>query len=444
MEISKERKEELLNTFLLHYQMPEREDLKEVSFEELEFLIRSAEVYHDKKEMAADNFLEKKERFTELLMSRIWQLEGLFVAGDIHTGYPHIMGDGTIMIFSDEDYAEKAGAHYQKLGLTLEIQMIPKDGIRHFFADCFWWGMEEMVLDMGTYSIRLSRSALLPPPDEKRIPKAARPIKNPSLMSAMIRHRQILFEEKKDENWKRAEQFLCDRMLKEIVRGRYLCPTQIKTADGKPVDHNRVMTLKGGAVFRFAMLSDGSGTTWFPAFTDWDAFYNMYERDEWNARSLTYEELIAVSRENGIIINPGSMETRIDENRKKILSGYLEREKRLQKELAGGRLKDCGNGIKIGVSVESTEEIEQALTGYLKTQKDVKRAFLGIKTDHEIDISYFLALDMKEDEKSVLEGITKALAGKLGAMRLDVRRADGALLKRLEGIPPFYKKGLFT
>lgn len=56
----------------------------------------------------------------------------------------------------------------------------------------------------------------------------------------MARHRQILFEEKKDEQWKRAEQFLCDRMLKEVVRGEFLCPVKVvedpkeeKDADGK-------------------------------------------------------------------------------------------------------------------------------------------------------------------------------------------------------------------
>ena len=44
MEISKERKEELLETHLLNYEMPDEQELAKLTLEELEFLIRSAEV----------------------------------------------------------------------------------------------------------------------------------------------------------------------------------------------------------------------------------------------------------------------------------------------------------------------------------------------------------------------------------------------------------------
>lgn len=443
MEITNERKEELLNKFLLHYDMPKREDLDEVNFEELEYLIRSAQVFHDKKEIPADNLLEKRDRYTELLMSRLWQLEGIFVAGDPHTQYPHIMGDGSVMIFSTEEMANKAAEHYEEQGLGLEIQFVPKDGMRHFFMDCYWWGMELLVLDMGIYSVHINRTKLMPPPDERKIPKVARPVRNPAFMAACIQHRQLLFLENKDEKWTRSERIMCDRMLRELVKGKFLCPVKITTADGKPVDHNSVMTLKEGATMRFAMLGDNEKRPWFPAFTDWDAFFNMYQRDEWNAQILSYEDLVTVSKDNGIIINPGSLDTRIDENRKKVLAGYVEREKRLQKEKEGGMLRDCGNGISIGASVESTSELEQILADYLKTQKDVKRAFLSMKVTQNMDVCYLLVLDMKEEEKSVLEGIAKAVQGKLGALRLEIRKADEGALQWMEGITPFYKKGLF-
>ncbi|MGN0341417.1 MAG: enhanced serine sensitivity protein SseB C-terminal domain-containing protein [Roseburia sp.] len=443
MEITNERKEELLNKFLLNYNMPEREDLADVSFEELEFLIRSAQIFHDKKEMTADNLLEKRDRYTELLMSRLWKLDGIYIAGDPNTQYPHIMGDGSIMIFSTEELANKASAHYEEQGLALEIQYVPKDGMTHFFTDCYWWGMELLVLDMGTYSVHINRTKLMPLPDEKKIPKAARPVRNPAFMAATIQHRQLLFREERDEKWTRSERAMCDRMLRELVRGRYLCPVKITTADGKPVDHNSVMTLKEGATIRFAMLGDNEKRPWLPAFTDWDAFFNMYQRDEWNAQILTYEDLVTVSKENGIVINPGSMETRIDANRKKVLEGYLQRYKRLQKEKEGGMLRDCGNGISIGASVESTSELEQILADFLKTQKDVKRAFLAVKVVQDSDIAYLLVLDMKENEKSVLEGIAQTVQGKLGALRLEIRKADEAVLAWMEGMTPFYKKGLF-
>ena len=61
MEISKERKEELLETHLLNYEMPDEQELAKLTLEELEFLIRSAEVHHKKKTFVADNFLKKIE-----------------------------------------------------------------------------------------------------------------------------------------------------------------------------------------------------------------------------------------------------------------------------------------------------------------------------------------------------------------------------------------------
>ncbi len=84
---------------------------------------------------------------------------------------------------------------------------------------------------------------MLPPPDFSELSKAQIPVVNPALILAMARHRQILFEEKKDEQWKRAEQFLCDRMLKEVVRGEFLCP--VKSGRG-PEGRKRMQTEKKG------------------------------------------------------------------------------------------------------------------------------------------------------------------------------------------------------
>ena len=71
MEISKERKEELLETHLLNYEMPDEQELAKLTLEELEFLIRSAEVHHKKKTFVADNFLKKIEVFNRILADKI-------------------------------------------------------------------------------------------------------------------------------------------------------------------------------------------------------------------------------------------------------------------------------------------------------------------------------------------------------------------------------------
>ena len=44
MELSKDKKDELLNTHLLNYNMPAVEDLAGLTITELEFLMKSAEI----------------------------------------------------------------------------------------------------------------------------------------------------------------------------------------------------------------------------------------------------------------------------------------------------------------------------------------------------------------------------------------------------------------
>ena len=119
MEISKERKEELLETHLLNYEMPDEQELAKLTLEELEFLIRSAEVHHKKKTFVADNFLKKIEVFNKILADKIKGCKELYCAWDKHTGYPRVMGDGSVLIFSTKEFAQKAIEHYKEQNVEL-------------------------------------------------------------------------------------------------------------------------------------------------------------------------------------------------------------------------------------------------------------------------------------------------------------------------------------
>lgn len=127
MEISKERKEELLETHLLNYEMPDEQELAKLTLEELEFLIRSAEVHHKKKTFVADNFLKKIEVFNKILADKIKECKELYCAWDKHTGYPRVMGDGSVLIFSTKEFAQKAIEHYKEQNVELELKGIRGD-----------------------------------------------------------------------------------------------------------------------------------------------------------------------------------------------------------------------------------------------------------------------------------------------------------------------------
>lgn len=440
MELSKDKKDELLNTHLLNYNMPAVEDLAGLTITELEFLMKSAEVYHEKKSFPGDNFIKKTEVFREAVTRALKEQARMYVAWDVNTGYPHVMGDGTLMIFSEEEYAIKAKEHYEELGLKLDMKIIPKDKQPLFWADCHWWGMENMTMDVGSFTASFTRGAMLPPPDFTDVPKQSIPVTNPALVFALVRHRQLLFETDKNEQWKKAEQFLCNKMLKEIVKAKYLCPVQVDKAKEDVPDENGKVTLSKDTTIRFAGLTDKENQKWLPAFSDWQTFQKIYHKDEWNAQIVTYNDLISLSKDTGIVINPGGMETRLDENRKKILVGYDARHKRLTAEMESGLLKECKPGLYLGESVESMDALKEVLMAQLKKQKEVKKAYLMIKVERVDDISYLLVVEFKGERKEVFGGIAEAVKSSLGSMRMDMHEADAKMMELIGEMKPFYKK----
>ena len=277
---------------------------------------------------------------------------------------------------------------------------------------------------------------LLPPPDFSELSKAQIPVVNPALILAMARHRQILFEEKKDEQWKRAEQFLCDRMLKEVVRGEFLCPVKVvedpkeeKDADGKK-----------GTALQFALLQDSNGAQWMPVYTDWQSFQKIYNVKEWKGQKVSFDQLMKIAGERDFVINPGSMELRVEENRKKIIIGYFKRYKRQEAEMASGNLVEKKTGVFVGEPIAEADELKQILSEYMKKQKNIKKAYLVTKIERKDDISYLLVVEFKGERKSVFEGIAEAVKPSLGYMRLDMHEADEKAMELIGEVAPFYKK----
>ena len=277
---------------------------------------------------------------------------------------------------------------------------------------------------------------MLPPPDFSELSKAQIPVVNPALILAMARHRQILFEEKKDEQWKRAEHFLCDRMLKEVVRGEFLCPVKVvedpkeeKDADGKK-----------GTALQFALLQDSNGAQWMPVYTDWQSFQKIYNVKEWKGQKVSFDQLMKIAGERDFVINPGSMELRVEENRKKIIIGYFKRYKRQEAEMASGNLVEKKTGVFVGEPIAEADELKQILSEYMKKQKNIKKAYLVTKIERKDDISYLLVVEFKGERKSVFEGIAEAVKPSLGYMRLDMHEADEKAMELIGEVAPFYKK----
>lgn len=440
MEINEERRQELLDTYLLHYNMPSVEELSGLTITELEFLMKSAEIYHKRKVMAGDNFIQKIDVFREAVVEAVRKLDKLYVALNPKTGYPNVMGDGTVMVFSEEEYALKAQKHYEEENLKLDMKIADQEKQQALWADLYWWGMEKIALDVGSFTCHLDRGVLLPPPDYSNLPKIQVPVINPKLVLAMVRHRQTLLTEQKDEQWNKAEQYLGRQMFKELVKGQYLCPAQFSNPNGTTPDADGKMTVGAGAKMKFAVLTDKDGRKWFPAFTDWQAFQRLYDKKEWDGQVVSYEDLTALSGENGIVINPGGMETRLDGRRKEFLKVYVKRLKRIREELESGRMKEKKPGFYIGELSEQPEELVKALTECMKQHKEIKKAYLMLKLDHGDEISYLLAVDCKGDRDAIFASLVEAVRESADYLPIDMHELNENVMTLIGDIKPFYKK----
>ena len=296
--------------------------------------------------------------------------------------------------------------------------------------------MEDLILDVGSYSCKLKRDELLPPPDFSELSKEQIPVVNPELIFAMARHRQILFEEKQDIQWKSAEQFLCNRMLKAVVRGEYLCPVKVVKNPKEEKDADE----KKGTALQFALLQDGVGEQWMPVYTDWQSFQKLYNVKEWKGQKVNFDQLMKIAGERNFVINPGRMELRVEEKRKKIIAGYFKRYKRQEAEMASGNLVEKKPGVFVGEPIAEADELKQLLSDYMKKQKNIKKAYLVTKIEHKDDICYLLVVEFKGEKKSVFEGIAETVKPALGYMRLDMHEADEKAMELIGEIAPFYKK----
>ena len=225
-------------------------------------------------------------------------------------------------------------------------------------------------------------------------------------------------------------------MLKEVVRGEFLCPVKVvedpkeeKDADGKK-----------GTALQFALLQDSNGAQWMPVYTDWQSFQKIYNVKEWKGQKVSFDQLMKIAGERDFVINPGSMELRVEENRKKIIIGYFKRYKRQEAEMVSGNLVEKKTGVFVGEPIAEADELKQILSEYMKKQKNIKKAYLVTKIERKDDISYLLVVEFKGERKSVFEGIAEAVKPSLGYMRLDMHEADEKAMELIGEVAPFYKK----
>ena len=446
IELDKARKDIIGNKYLIQGPIPKKEDLVECTIQDLEFLITTGKHFHEQKAFIDDDFIEKIPVFYETLIDKIKKASVLYLAIDNNTGMPHIDGNGNVWMFSTSRNAVNAKIHYElNEQLMLTVKEIPNDKITETFVDFFYWGMESIIMDGGSFMTTIKREEVLSAPDWSNIPKISVPVTNPKLIRDQLMYYEMIYKKNKSEQEQKNEKALSDRFILDMVKANYLCPVKYTyPKGGAPTpDENGNTVLKKGATLSFPIMTDKNDVNWTPAFTDWTTFRKVYDDKEWSGQIMSYKDiatLMTTNNSSGVVINPMSIEIKIDENRKIVLSNVMEVQDRIEREKNSGLLEEKQNNLFVGQPSEYPTELVEKLKHYMKTQVNIRRAYLQLKIENDNDISYLVIIDFDGDKNVVYKGIADATMPYLKNNYMDFHIAYDWGMKMVGDTEPFYLK----
>ena len=316
--MNEERKDYLGREFILNRNI-KIEEVKKLNLQEIVFLIYST------KHFMKDNFIsdidleEKIKIFKKELLTKINDAEELYVAYNTKTNYPHIDKQGKCWLFSTMSYAKEAQKHYSNEEIMLEIRTIVKDELINYCVKLYYLGIEELLIDNGQYTTTINRSEILPPPDYSSLPEVERPVENPGLQNSIIKFFQEILYKGAYRNDSSILGALEKQMLEEVKHARYLVPMQISSDKRLEIDENGKVSLDKGTKISFASVSDKNNNSWLPAFTDWKEFQKAFDKNIWQGNIMCYDDLLLISKKDGIVINCKGIPVQINEGVKNLI-----------------------------------------------------------------------------------------------------------------------------
>jgi hypothetical protein len=255
------------------------------------------------------------------------------------------------------------------------------------------------------------------------------PVTNPSLVSAIL----MVHESNTAEHW--------NRVIDEMMGAHFLCPVHIDpvpTTSGE--DGQNVLNV--GTKMRFPMIENAEHQAYFLGFSDWDELRRWNPAENQQTLIMTYDDLAAMvlregSGAEGFVVNPMGAVFSMD--RSLIERVNIEKERRRN----GGHVEitvSKETQVTLGQPKVVPTEMLQAVSGFLKTQKSVKAAFMQLM-EKEGEQSYLLIVDFTGDKRPVFDGIGKSAVPHLKGMFIDIVPLDDDFgRKATEKIEPFYTK----
>jgi hypothetical protein len=242
------------------------------------------------------------------------------------------------------------------------------------------------------------------------------------------------------EQWRQQRtDHLLNQVFEEIVTRAHFLSVIMLSEEPKPSDDGTA-TFKQNAIMQFPMLTTQDGKSFYPAFTDWG------ELKKWQSITsppktliLSFDNYAAMVLQKegaeGVVINP------FGDN---FLMNYqtlthLKTQKDLNTKGVSQQVVTKETKVLLGEPKEYPTAMVTAISGYLKQQPKVRRAWLRLMI-RDNEQSYLLVVDFSGDKDVLFGAIAGAARPCLSGMYIDmVPYQDSFGKDAAEGVKPFYE-----
>lgn len=480
--IEKERQSELIRKFVVSQEMPD-DEIANLSLDELTYVYFNTEIAKKDERYKAIHFPIKQQILYWGIVDAIKKAETLYVAFTEKPKYPYLDPGRNVWLFSTEENLMKALKKLEEdRGLRLIYQKLPAQVIVPFFAQLYYWGIEQAIIDNMSHPMIVKRSDVMPEMDQKKDEKK-QDLCNGRMQAALIQHAQFMAQNpdasvfKEDKEKLKVYTILANNVFFEVCDAKFMAPT-VMEKDGKTF-HAGEEIPEGARPAIVFMGKKDSDQKALPLFTDITEFMRVYKPQSMGISILTYAAAEKMAKANNaeIVINRNGTGLTINAHVMELIEKI-----RAKKEEAKAKAAEAAeNGEesegtptptptpsvpKTVMPTEAKPKTESAasdepqgevtygdlvnepdmLIGVLKrtakATRQVKRMWLAQRVQGSKE-GYLLVAETTSNSDTVLEQLKLAAKDYLDGKEIECRRADPSALKIVDNIKPFYKKGIF-
>ena len=476
--IEKEHGNELIRKFVVSQEMPD-DEISGLSLEELTYIYFNTELAKKDEKYKGIHFPIKQQIIYWGVVDALKKAETLYVAFTPKPKYPYLDPGRNVWLFSTEEALQKA---LKKVNddrhIQLAYQKLPNKVIIPFFAQLYYWGIEQVILDNMSHPMIVKRSDVVPEMDQKREDKQ-QDLCNGRLQAALIQHAQFMAQNpdasvfKEDKEKLKVYSILANNVFFEIADARFMVPT-VMEKDGKMYRAGEEVPEGARPAVVFLGKKDSAEKA-LPLFTDITEFMRVYKPNEMGLSILSYEgaeklaksnsaEIVINKNGTGLTVNAHVMEmidkirTKKEEAKAKAAQEPEESDTEVQEPVMASvprtvmpteaEKKPENNSkaeaaeVTYGELLEEPDVLLAVLKRTAKATRQVKRMWLAQRVEGETE-GYLLVAETLSSSDTVLEQLKLAAKDHLDGKELECRRADPSALSIVSNIKPFYKKGIF-